>query len=341
MKKELTFILPTMNRSDYVCRAVDSCLACASDELIPHVLVIDGMSDDGSYELLLERFGANPLVKIIQHERIGFQRTAYFGALQVATEYATFMYDDDVITPYFRDMFHAMIAQRRGFVMGYGQSYKVEEVYPFKPIGKFDVYQKHDAALAYFGCIDKVSYLNLPVSPICLVVSTDHLKKWVAFSQEFAKDVPIRQYFMIDQNIGPDIILYLSGILNEPESVLFAQAVVGQFSEHSDSMSIGYGKLHLQVGYWLGRVWAYEEICRQGNKPAAARCAAFLLLFGGKILLKMPFGRDRGWFWQFCGEMAKVKLTALRQGFYLTMLADLFRAVADRIALKKKTPLPE
>lgn len=341
MKKELTFILPTMNRRDYICRAVECCLACDSEQLTPHVLVIDGMSDDGSWELLRERFGSEPRVELVQHARIGFQRTAYFGALRVKTEYATFMYDDDVITPYFSDMFRAMLKEERGFVMGYGQSYNVEKVYPFQPITEFEAYQKHDAALAYFGCIDKVRHFNLPVSPICLIVKTEHLKRWVAFSQEFAKDVPIRQYFMIDQNIGPDIILYLSGILNEPETALFAQAVVGQFSEHTDSMSIGYGKLHLQVGYWLGRVWAYQEICRQGNRDAAARAAAFLLLFGGKILLKLPLSPDRKWFWKFCGELGKVKLTALKEGFFLSMLGSIPAAVADRMATRRMAPLPK
>jgi glycosyltransferase involved in cell wall biosynthesis len=341
MKKGLTFILPTMNRADYVCRAVDSCLACHSEKVTPHVLVIDGMSDDGSFELLRERYGANPQVEIVRHERIGFQRTAYFGALRVRTEYATFMYDDDVITPYFCDMFDSMVAAGKDFVMGYGQSYNVEKVYPFQPIREYQLYPKFDALQGYFGCVDKVKYFNLPVSPICLIVSTEHLKRWVGFSQDFAGKAPIRQYFMIDRNIGPDIMLYLSGILKERDSVLFAQSVVGQFSEHTDSMSIGYGKLHLQIGYWLGRVWAFEEVCRQGNKRAAARCAAFLLLFGAKILLGMPRSPDRRWFWQFLGEIAKVKLAALKQGFYLPMLGGLFQGVAARIASGHKTALPQ
>src|SRR6185503_17621561 len=97
MKPEVTFVLPTMNRADFVCRAIDSSLAAETDRMGVRLLVIDGMSTDGTPDLVTKTYAGNPRVTLIQHPRVGFQRTAYFGALQVTTEYASFMYDDDVL----------------------------------------------------------------------------------------------------------------------------------------------------------------------------------------------------------------------------------------------------
>jgi glycosyltransferase involved in cell wall biosynthesis len=319
-KEEITFILPTMNRRQYVCRAVDSCLACNSEQVKPYVLIIDGKSDDGTYELLLERYAGNEQVKIIQYDRVGFQRTAYYGALQVNTKYATFMYDDDILSPDFHKLFEAMLTHKKDFVMGYASIHNVDEIYPFKPVEEFELCTKYDLALEYFGYDRNAHRFVLPVSPICCIVTTEHLKKWVQFTQDYAKGAAIRQYYMIERNIGPDIILYLSAILREEKTALVTSTVVGQLSAHPDSMSVGYGDRHLITGYWFGKAWAFEEICRQGNKAAAARCAAFLLTLGGVMLLKMPFSEDRRWFWAFFREILKVKLMALRYAKVLPLI---------------------
>jgi glycosyltransferase involved in cell wall biosynthesis len=317
LKEEVTFILPTMNRRQYICRAVDSCLACSSAQVKPYVLVVDGMSDDGSYELLLKRYGDNEQVRIIQYARVGFQRTAYYGALQVDTKYATFMYDDDILSPDFHKMFEEMLAHDKEFVMGYASIHNVDEVYPFQPIETFEFRPKYDLALEYFGYDrDDLRYV-VPVSPICCIVTTEHLKQWAQFTQDYAAKAAIRQYYMIDRNIGPDIILYLSAILKEDETVLVTPTVVGQLSAHPDSMSVGYGDRHLITGYWFGKLWAFEEICRQGDKAAAAKSAAFLLALGGSMLMKMPFSDDRRWFWSYLREILRVKFMALRfVGFF-------------------------
>jgi hypothetical protein len=251
------------------------------------------------------------------------------------------MYDDDVISPYFHQMFDEMIATNKDFVMGYGRSYSVDQVYSFKPIQSFNLSEKYDVALAYFGYYQQIRYFGLPVSPICCIVTTDHLKNWVQFSQAYAKDVSIRQYYMIDQNIGPDIILYLSSVLKEADTVLIAHSIVGQFSEHTDSMSIGYGVLHLQVGYWLGRLWAFEEICRQGNKTVAAKCAAFLVVWGSYILLKMPFSKDRCWFWAFSLEIARIMLTVIRNALILPFLYAVFTSIRNKLTSRQMTGLPD
>jgi len=341
MSAEITFILPTMNRRQYICRAVESCLVCRSERVTPHVLVIDGMSDDGSYELLQETYGNNPQVSILRHDRVGFQRTAYFGVSQVKTEYVTFMYDDDLVSPFFYQMFEAMLDQGKSFIMGYGYIYDVDRIYPFKPVTNIDLFSVYDAVLAYFGYPGKLHYHTVPFSPICCIVKTEHLQKWVHFSQEFAGKSPIRHYYMIDRNIGPDIIIYLSGIMLEPDTAAIAPNIVGQFSEHNESMSVGYGDLHLQIGYWLGKIWAFEETLTRGNRSVAAQCAGHLIRSGLRILRQIPSSQDREWVWPFCKEIIGIITLAVKNGFVLAMLTNLIISSFNKYTSGPLVPLPE
>ena len=54
--KVLTFILPTFNRKKYVIRAVESCLKVIGKNFSSEVLILDGESTDGAWELLEENY---------------------------------------------------------------------------------------------------------------------------------------------------------------------------------------------------------------------------------------------------------------------------------------------
>ncbi|MEG8028204.1 glycosyltransferase [Sphingomonas aerolata] len=59
-RPKISFVVPTLNRGRYVVRAVDSCLAAATAAVDVEVVVLDSMSDDGSWDLLTERFAGIP-----------------------------------------------------------------------------------------------------------------------------------------------------------------------------------------------------------------------------------------------------------------------------------------
>ncbi|MEG8053608.1 glycosyltransferase [Sphingomonas aerolata] len=50
-RPKVSFVVPTLNRGRYVVRAVDSCLAAATAAVDVEVVVLDSMSDDGSWDL--------------------------------------------------------------------------------------------------------------------------------------------------------------------------------------------------------------------------------------------------------------------------------------------------
>ena len=76
---------------------------------------------------------------------------------------------------------------------------------------------------------------------------------------------------------------------------MFADGIVAQFSEHKDSMSIGYGTYPLTIGYWLGRIWAINEIHENHNddgilKNILPQCSGYLIVSGIRINLIVLLG---------------------------------------------------
>jgi hypothetical protein len=115
---------------------------------------------------------------------------------------------------------------------------------------------------------------------------------------------------------------------------------VGQFSEHPDSMSVGYGGLHLKIGYWLGRLWAFDEMCLRGKSDYAARCGAFLLLYGLMLLAQMPFRTDRKWFFPFLHENFRILSQAFKHDFSLSLLRYIFISIGNKIKSRNLPSLP-
>src|SRR5437773_4005287 len=102
---ELTFILPTRNRREWVRRAIASCLRAHQEGVSVEVLIIDGDSTDGSFEDLQQRYGNDSRVRLFRQQGAkGFMAACFFAIPQVRTPFATFMYDDDVLSPYWADL---------------------------------------------------------------------------------------------------------------------------------------------------------------------------------------------------------------------------------------------
>ena len=63
----------------------------------------------------------------------------------------------------------------------------------------------------------------------------------------------------------------------------------------------------------------------------AARCAAYLLLVGYKILIKMLFNNDRRWAARFCKELFKVKRLILRQSLTVAVVKGCVLSIRNRL----------
>ncbi|HMA43558.1 MAG TPA: glycosyltransferase, partial [Gemmatimonadales bacterium] len=65
----VTIVVPCRNEERYIVECLDSILACDYPPDRLEVLVVDGMSDDGTRTVLAEYAARNPLVRVLDNPR--------------------------------------------------------------------------------------------------------------------------------------------------------------------------------------------------------------------------------------------------------------------------------
>ena len=341
MKQVITFILPTRNRKRLVRRAIDSCLACESEIVSPSVIAIDGESDDGTLIELKNAYGDDARVQLIQNSKsTGFMNTCFQGVDLVKSKWVTFMYDDDVLSPHFVDMVNELVSAHDNFIMGYGAAYSAGEVYPFRPIAAYKRYNPVQLLLTYYGRGHDIDFKGLPQSPICCVTSIDLLHEWVAHVRRFCSQNPLRQHFMLDLNIGPDLMIYLLSLLGHSGAVPVAVSVVAQFSTHPASMTVRYGSSQLKVGYWLAKIWAFEYLCQNTRQREAAICASSVVLVGTRMLAARLIRFETRWLRAIIREIVGVLLRAIRNQMLLRTIRECYLHIFEWMRTRTRQLIP-
>ena len=343
-KFEITFILPTINRKKFVIRAIESCLKinASTDQIKAKVLVYDGYSDDGAWEVMQEKYEMNDNVTLKQVDRkLGFQETAFLALKDVNTEYCTYMYNDDVISEYYYQFANAMFKSQQNFIMGYGASLDINKVYKFKK-PNFIKIEKKNIILGYFGIFKFLEYNSLPVSPVPSISKTFILRDWEIEVREFVKKSTFRKELMLKKNIGPDLMIYLYNLLLQKNSIVFCNSSIAQFSVHKKSMSIEYGKAPLSTGYWLSRVWYFEKCCtnKKSDKNFLSILSSYIIIGGVYIffvnMINFKFEYSKGIFY----EISKVVLKCFRNKIFLKTVRGFSLTILSRLTRNKKLLTP-
>jgi glycosyltransferase involved in cell wall biosynthesis len=301
----ISYILPTRNRCALLVRAIDSCLAAGSSVAPTEVIVIDGGSTDGTPGELENRYGGNRRVRTLQQDSRfpGFMNACFQGVAAVDNPFVTFMYDDDVLSPYIGQMYLPLISGESDFVLGLGAVAPSDRVFSFEPAA---VPQRYDSRLVleqYFGG-SSLPCGALPASPICCLTTREHLIDWQQEVLAFAAKTQLRRYLMLERNIGPDQMIYLSGLLRSSGDVSVCLSTVAQFSTHSDSMSMTYQMLDLSIGYWLGRIFVIDKLVARRDFALAARCGGHLIARGVILAARATVSRKGAYLFAILKEMA-------------------------------------
>ena len=94
----ISVIIPTFNRAEMVCRAVESVLGARCDGFEIEVVVVDDCSPDGTAALLAEKFADR--IVYIRNDRNSFQAVSRNkGARAAKGDYFLFLDDDNVVEP--------------------------------------------------------------------------------------------------------------------------------------------------------------------------------------------------------------------------------------------------
>ena len=89
-----TCIIDTYNQERFICEAIDSALS--QEVLFDEILVVDDASTDGSREILNDRYGSNPNVKLIYRPVNGGQLACIqTGVLEATGDICCFLDGDD------------------------------------------------------------------------------------------------------------------------------------------------------------------------------------------------------------------------------------------------------
>ena len=343
-KINITFILPTYNREDFVCRAIDSCLNISqkSKNIETTVLVLDGYSTDQSWKILNTKYSDchNVILKQVSKD-LGFQETAFLGVSMVKTEYVTFMYNDDILSDYYFDFVEKMAKSNQNFIVGYGSNFDVNFKYDFKPPEYINVHSDK-VILNYFGHYNFLEYSYLPVSPINTISTTALMKDWVKEVREFCDVSSFRKYLMIKQNVGPDLILFLFNLYKLKKEFLMCNSTISQLSFHDDSMSIGYGEIPLKNGYWLSRIWLFEKECTNeyNSKKYLSKLSGYIVLSGLYVaLINLRSGHFKNFVYSM-HEILKILYCSLQKNFFTLTLFYFVVVFYNVITCNKKKLTP-
>ncbi len=303
----LTFILPTRNRREWVGRAIESCLRADQPDVQVEVLVVDGNSTDGSFEELHQRYANDRRVRLVRQTGPKGFMPACFGAVpKVMTRFVTFMYDDDVLSPFWADMPRAMQRCRANFVLGFSAGANIERVVTFEPVTRLLIVTPSFLLRGFFGFGHQLSSSGLPFSPICCLTRTDWLREWMSEVGQFTHGRRIREYFMMQRNAGPDLMIYLLSISNHTGEIPLFDGPVAQCSAHTASLTSGFESTELAIGYWLAGVWLCGRLRGLRRHTDAGWCAAYVVRQGLRLVLKRLGRRQLAWLGPMMAEIAAV-----------------------------------
>jgi hypothetical protein len=276
----VSFVVPTLNRGSYVVRAVASCIAAETAELgaLVEVIVLDSQSDDGSWEMLNDRFGQDDRVVLAQNKRgLGPTRSWLDGAKLVSGDYVTFLWSDDYVSPDFLSILLPPLLSGDDLAVGTGVIRDIDDDGPLPPAAGSLRIRAVDFLSGHFGLV-RFGPWPLPVSPAAALMSRRVFDGWISEVERWCRATPLRRDVMWRRAIGPDLMLLMSAGVLGGEIQLF-KSPVAQFSSHSGSITVSSSQWPLRAGYWLARFWALAAIADAGipgplYRAMAARCLA-------------------------------------------------------------------
>ena len=291
----VSFVIPTLNRGRYVVRAVNSCLSAAAavqkDGVDVQVIVLDSMSDDGSWELLTQSFQNDMRVVLARNARgLGPTRSWLDGAQLVTGEFATFLWSDDYISPDFLTLLLPSLRNGADMAMGNGVVRDIDDDMPLPvPMGAFEAMTGDGFLRRHLGLSNGWA---LPVSPAVALFTRAVFDRWIAAVEAWCGEPGVRQSLLWKRAIGPDLMLFMAAGLGPANQIAVADNAVAQFSSHAQSITVSSSTLPLRVGYWLAKWWAMQQAARD-RAPVAVPGLARLIVQGRILtaMMRRPSGK--------------------------------------------------
>lgn len=246
---KFTILFITKNRTE-ILKSLNSCLKIKKYYTNLQIIILDG-NKNNYLSNKIKCFEEKVDIKIIKQKKNGFMNACFEAIKHLDKGFFTFMYDDDILSPYFGKLVNYSCKQNRQ-IYGYGIIHPKKKLFKFKQPQIKSVSKKDINFLTEYFKIKSAKVL--PNSPITSIFNVKIVKKWNYILKNKIKD-EISEHLMIKKNIGPDLLLYLLSLEYDSKlnNTIVTQNIVAKFSSHSDSMSIQYGSSNLRFGYWVAK----------------------------------------------------------------------------------------
>ncbi|MBA2381788.1 MAG: glycosyltransferase family 2 protein [Chloroflexi bacterium] len=256
---KVSLLVPVFNRESLLVDCLDSALRQSFSDL--EVVVVDGASTDGTWDVCQNYAKADARVRIFREERnrgpvLGWERCIE----ESRGEFATFLWSDDILQPEFLARTVKVLERRDiGFV------FTAAEIGPTP--GDGSVHYSHPS-----GVIESRTFINaslrdgdVPVSPACALFRLADIRR------NFRTEVPTLPPFDLKSTgAGVDLLLYL---LTAKEYSLVANIAepLAFFRAHKDSLTIDGRGGAVTLGYAVTKTWFARSI---GDSSQARSIAA-------------------------------------------------------------------
>lgn len=253
----VSLMVPVFNRAELLVPCLDSALAQTEPDL--EVVVVDGASTDGTWDVCLRYAAADPRVRIFRDSvNTGPVRGWWRCIEEARATYGTFLWSDDLIKPTFlAETLPVLSDNDVAFV------FTAAEIGPEPGAGA--IHYAHPSRLILSREFIEASLDgtgNYPVSPACALFRLSDLRQ--SFTGELSTQ-PKRD--LTATGAGVDLLFFLLTALRYPRVACLAEALAF-FRAHAGSMTIDGRGGQITLDYAATKSWFAREYGFRDPSPA-------------------------------------------------------------------------
>jgi glycosyltransferase involved in cell wall biosynthesis len=244
MSPSVSLLVPVFNRAELLVPCLDSALTQTMPDL--EVIVVDGASTDGTWEVCQRYAAADARVRIFREKTNTGPVRGWWHCLEEARgTFATFLWSDDVIRPTFlASTLPALADEDVAFVFTaaeVGPEPGAGEVHFAQPSRLMPSQEFIEGSLRGTG--------EYPVSPACALFRTSDLR------ESFMMKLPTEpEIDLTVTGAGVDILLFLRTASRRPRVACLGQPLTF-FRTHAGSLTVDGRGGQVALGYALAKSW--------------------------------------------------------------------------------------
>jgi glycosyltransferase involved in cell wall biosynthesis len=245
MKPSVSLLVPVFNRADLLGACLDSALAQTMDHL--EVVVVDGASTDGTWDVCLQYAEADPRVRVFRDPTNTGPVRGWWRCVEEAQgTYGTFLWSDDLLMPSFIERTLPFLSDD-----DVAFAYTSAEIGPSPGTGRIAY------ALASSRVLTSEEFIlgslatrgRYPLSPACALFRLDDIRR------NFMMELPTSPMTdLTATGAGVDLLLLLLAAWQRTRVAHISQPLAF-FRAHKGSISVDGRSGQVALGYALAKCW--------------------------------------------------------------------------------------